>query len=106
MTCLIDEKFSIENEIKYGEHFVNFKYELSDFQKKSIKAVVDGWFVVEQEILSSVYFYASMNMEDIFDDFFLAEDLSRYIKQFVKPIVQNIMEMKMKKTHEVYQEDL
>ena len=31
-----------------------------------------------------------MNMEDIFDDFFLTEDLSRYIKQFVKPVVQNI----------------
>jgi superfamily II RNA helicase len=42
MNSIIDEKFSIENEIKYGEHFVNFKYELSDFQKKSIKAIVDG----------------------------------------------------------------
>ena len=29
-------------------------------------------------------------MEDIFDDFFLTEDLGRYIKQFVKPIVQNV----------------
>ena len=29
-------------------------------------------------------------MEDIFDDFFLTEDLSRYIKQFDKPIVQNV----------------
>ena len=37
-----DEKFSNENEIKYGEHFVNFNYELSDFQKSSIKAIVDG----------------------------------------------------------------
>ncbi len=42
MNSIIDDKFSIENEIKYGNHFVNFKYELSDFQKKSIKAVVDG----------------------------------------------------------------
>jgi superfamily II RNA helicase len=42
MNSIIDEKFSIENEIKYGEHFINFKYELSDFQKKSIKAIVDG----------------------------------------------------------------
>ena len=31
-----------------------------------------------------------MNMEDIFDDFFLTEDLSRYIKKLVKPIVLNI----------------
>ena len=37
-----DEKFSNENEVKYQAHFENFPYELSDFQKNSIKAIVDG----------------------------------------------------------------
>ena len=39
---MMDEQFSDENERKYGEHFLNFRYELSDFQKNSIKAIVDG----------------------------------------------------------------
>jgi superfamily II RNA helicase len=37
-----DEIFSHENELKYQEHFENFTYELSHFQKNSIKAIVDG----------------------------------------------------------------
>jgi formate-dependent nitrite reductase membrane component NrfD len=29
-------------------------------------------------------------MESVFDDFFIVEDLNRYIKKIVKPIVSNI----------------
>lgn len=34
--------FSENNEIKYSKHFENFNYTLSDFQKNSIKSIVDG----------------------------------------------------------------
>lgn len=29
-------------------------------------------------------------MENVFDDFFLAEDLNRYIKQLIKPVVHTV----------------
>jgi antiviral helicase SKI2 len=37
-----DEIFSCENELIYNKHFQDFKYVLSDFQKSSIKTIVDG----------------------------------------------------------------
>lgn len=39
---MLEQPFSQEDEEKYSEYFVNFNYKLSDFQKKSIKAIVDG----------------------------------------------------------------
>lgn len=39
---MTNNNFSIDDELKYSKYFENFNYTLSDFQKSSIKAIVDG----------------------------------------------------------------
>jgi len=42
MVVICDKPYSKENDIKYQEHFSMFNFELSDFQKYSIQATVEG----------------------------------------------------------------
>jgi superfamily II RNA helicase len=42
MVIICDKPYPKENEEKYQEHFQKFPYPLSDFQKYSIEAIVDG----------------------------------------------------------------
>ena len=42
MVIICDKPYPVENEEKYQEYFQKFPYPLSDFQKYSIEAIVDG----------------------------------------------------------------
>ena len=42
MVKICNYNYPAENEAIYGEHFGRFSYELSDFQKHAIEAIVDG----------------------------------------------------------------
>jgi superfamily II RNA helicase len=42
MVKSFNEKFTVNQEISYNDHFDTFSFPLSDFQKHSIKAIVDG----------------------------------------------------------------
>ena len=42
MVVICDKPYSKEQEDIYQEHFQKFPYSLSDFQKYSIQAIVDG----------------------------------------------------------------
>lgn len=42
MVKICNYNYPPENESVYGEHFAKFSYELSDFQKHAIEAIVDG----------------------------------------------------------------
>jgi len=46
MVKICSEKYPIENESKYQSHFDLFTYELSDFQKHAIEAIVEGDHVI------------------------------------------------------------
>ena len=46
MVIVCNGKYPEENNIKYKEHFDSFSYELSDFQKYAIHALVDGHHIL------------------------------------------------------------